>query len=283
MSTDMSGKICIVTGANAGIGKATAMELAKMGATVVMVCRSPERGGAALADIKQKSGNDSVDLMIADLSSMNSIRQFAADFKAKYKKLHVLINNAGVHLAEHILTVDGYECTFATNHLGYFLLTNLLLDVIKASAPARIINVSSEAHGLSKIYFDDLQLEKNFDGFRAYTQSKLANIMFTYELARRIEGTGVTVNCLHPGMVLTNMGRNSEDVRRVMQEAGDSILTPEEGAATSIYLATSPEVENVTGKYFDNKKAVKSSRKSYDQNSQQRLWELSEKLTGLVK
>ena len=282
MSMDMSGKICIVTGANAGIGKATAMKLAQMGANVVMVCRNPERGEAALAEIKQKSGNDSVDLMIADLSSMNSIRQFATDYKAKYKKLHVLINNAGVHLAKRILTVDGYECTFATNHLGYFLLTNLLLDVIKASAPARIINMSSEDHGFAKIYFDDLHFEKKFNEFRAYGQSKLANILFTYELARRLEGTGITVNCLHPGMVLTNMGRDSEDVRRVMQEAGDSILTPEEGAVTSIYLATSPEVENVTGKYFDNKKAVKSSRKSYNQDSQQRLWDISEELTGLV-
>ncbi|MFX1298453.1 MAG: SDR family oxidoreductase, partial [Promethearchaeota archaeon] len=251
-------------------------------ATVVMVCRNLKRGEAALAEIKQKSGNGSVKLMIADLSSMDSIRQFAADFKAKYQKLHVLVNNAGVHLAERIVTVDGYECTFATNHLAYFLLTNLLLDVIKASAPARIINVSSDAHGLAKIYFDDLQLENNFDGFTAYSQSKLANILFTYELARRLEGTGVTANVVHPGMVRTNLGRYSKNVRRVMEEAGESLLTSEEGAATQIWLATSPEVENVTGKYFDNKEVVKSSRKSYNQDLQQRLWEVSEKLTGLV-
>ena len=284
MATDMSGKICIVTGANSGIGKVTALELAKKGATVVMLCRNPQRGEAAMSEIKQKSGNDSVDLIIADLASMDSIRQFAADFKAKYDKLHVLVNNAGVHVAERIVTVDGYEYTFAINHLGYFLLTHLLIDVLKASAPSRIVNVSSDAHGLAKIHLDDPHLENNFDRFTAYSQSKLANIMFTYELARRLEGSGVTVNCLHPGMVGTNLGRDSADVRRVMQEAGDSLLTPEEGAVTMIYLATSPEVENVSGKYYDEyKNPMKSSRKSYKQDIQQKLWELSEKLTGLAK
>lgn len=284
MSINMDGKICLVTGANSGIGKVTALEIAKMGAIVVMLCRDPKKGEDALAEIKQISGNESVDLMIADLSSLNSVRQLATDFTAKYNYLHVLINNAGIHLPERMLTVDGYEYMFATNHLGHFLLTNLLLDVIKASAPARIINVSSEAHIFGRFDFDDLNLDKKFNEIQAYGRSKLANILFTYELARRLEGTGVTVNCLHPGAVLTNFPRHSKMVQRAVELAPPGLLiSPEVGARTTIYLATSPEVENVTGKYYEHLKAKKSSRRSYDVNLQKKLWEVSEKLIQNVK
>ena len=282
MSMNMNGKICLVTGADSGLGKVTALEIAKMGATVVMLCLNLNEGEETLTEIKQKSENDSVDLMICDLSSMDSVRKLATDFKAKYKKLHVLINNAGVQLGERTLSVDGYEYTFATNFLGHFLLTNLLLDVIKASVPGRIINVSSLAHRLGKINFDDLHFEnRKYDEYPAYCQSKLAIILSTYEWARRLEETGITVNCLHPGIVRTNIMRHSKYGQKSFDLAGDLLLTPEQGAKTTIYLATSPEVENITGKYFDNKKEVKSSKKSYDRNLQKKLWGVSEKLTGL--
>lgn len=282
MSMDMNGKICLITGANSGIGKVTALELAKLGAKVVMFCRDPKKGKDALAEIKEKSRNDTVDLMIADLASLNSVRQFVKDFKIKYKNLHILINNAGVHLPTRELSVDGYEMMFAVNHLGHFLLTNLLLDIIKASAPARIINVSSEAHIFGNIDFEDLNLDKKFEEFRAYGRSKFANILFTYELSRRLEETGITVNCLHPGMVRTNLSRHSKMVQNAIKKAPPGlVISAEEGARTTIYLATSSEVENVTGKYFDNLKIKKSTRRSYDLNLQRKLWEVSEKLTKL--
>ncbi|MCP4426089.1 MAG: SDR family NAD(P)-dependent oxidoreductase, partial [Chloroflexi bacterium] len=196
----MKGKICLVTGGNAGIGKATAVGLAQMGATVVIVARSPERGEPALADIRRQSGNDAVDLLIADLSSQLQIRQLAADFQRQYPQLHVLVNNAGVIPPTRQLSEDGLEMQFAVNHLAYFLLTYLLLDKLKASAPARIVNVSSMVHSWSSIDFTDLQNEKRYDPSDIYAQTKLMNVLFTYELARRLDGTDVTVNCLHPGV-----------------------------------------------------------------------------------
>lgn len=284
MSIEMNGKICIITGANSGVGKVSALEMSKMGATIVMVCRNPKKGEDALAEIKQKSGNDSVDLMICDVSSLASVRKFAAEFKEKYNKLHVLMNNAGGVIPERRVSVDGYELSFATNHLGRFLLTNLLLDMIKDSAPARIVNVASEAHVLTKIDFDDLHYEKReYVTFLAYGQAKLADVLCTYALARRLEGTGVTVNCLHPGEVRTNFGSDSQFVQDGLVALGDAVLTPEEGAITQIYLATSPEVEKLTGKYFKSSiKPRRSSRVSYNEDLQQKVWELSEKLTGLV-
>ena len=195
----MGEKVCLITGATSGIGKATAMGLANMGASVVMVGRDRGRGEAALAEIKEKSANASVDLLLADLSSQEEVRRLADEFKEAYPRLDVLINNAGVFRSERITTADGLEMTFAVNHLAYFLLTNLLLDVLKASAPSRIVNVSSGDHRNGTIDFDDLQGEKGYKGAKAYSQSKLANVLFTYELARRLEGTGVSANCLHPG------------------------------------------------------------------------------------
>ena len=278
----MRGKVCLVTGGSAGIGKATALGLANMGATVIVVGRDRSRGEAGVTEIKQKSNNDAVDLMLADLSSQASIRRLAEDFKDRYQQLHVLISNAGVFISKRTVTVDGIETTFAVNHLAPFLLTNLLLDVLKASAPARIINITSSGERSGTINFDDLQGEGRYSGFRAYNQSKLAMILFTYELARKLEGTAVTVNCVHPGVVVTNLGRGSSGafglLLRLMRPFFSS---PEKGAETPIYLASSPEVEGVSGKYFAKKAEAKSSERSYDTVTARRLWQVSAELTKL--
>lgn len=284
VNTSMQGKTCMVTGANSGIGKATALGLAQMGANVVMVARDRARGEVAQNEVKAKSGNNSVDLLVADLSSQQSIRKLVEDFKQHYKQLHVLINNAGVFMLTRRETVDGLEITFAVNYLAPFLLTNLLLDVLKASAPARIVNVSSEAHENGYIKMDDLQAKKNYRPFRAYGQSKLALVMFTYELARRLQGKGVTANCLHPGFVATNIGQGG--VAPVARPVAKFVLSflgisAEEGAKTSIYLATSPEVEDVTGKYFVKSVTRRSAPISYDESLQRQLWEESAKLVKL--
>lgn len=283
LNTSMHGKVCIVTGANSGIGKATALGLAQMGATVVMVCRDQVKGKKAQNEIKEKSGNDAVDLMLADLSSQESIRQLAENFQQHYQQLHVLINNAGVVNLSRRETVDGLEMTLAVNYLAPFLLTNLLLDKLKASAPARIVNVSSESHQSGYIKMDDLELEKGYSLMSAYGQSKLALVLFTYELARRLQGTGVTANCLHPGFVATNIGQNGVGSvgRSIVKNISSLGISPEEGAKTSIYLASSPEIEGVTGKYFVKSIPVRSAPISYDQTLQRQLWEESTKLVNL--
>src|SRR5216684_2996124 len=284
LNTSMQGKVCIVTGANSGIGKATSQGLAQMGATVVMVCRDRTKGEEAQNEIKTKSGNDAIDLLLAELSSQDSIRQLVENFQQHYTQLHVLINNAGgVNLSRRD-TVDGFEMTFAVNHLAPFLLTNLLLDKLKASAPARIVNVSSESHESGYIKMDDLQLEKKYRLMRAYGQSKLALVLFTYELARRLQGTGVTANSLHPGFVATNIGQSGVGrvgrsiVKLIFSSLG---ISPEEGAKTSIYLASSPDIEGVTGKYFVKSIPVRSAPISYDESLQRQLWEESAKLVNL--
>jgi NAD(P)-dependent dehydrogenase (short-subunit alcohol dehydrogenase family) len=281
VNISMQGKICMVTGANSGIGKATALGLAQMGATVVMVCRDRTKGEAVQNEIKTKSGNDAVDLLQADLSSQQSIRQLVENFQHHYTQLHVLINNAGAAFTGRRETVDGLEMTFAVNYLAPFLLTNLLLDMLKASAPARIVNVSSASHKSGYIQMDDLQAEKHYR--RAYEQSKLALVLFTYELARRLQGTGVTANCLHPGFVATNIGQNGagsvgRSIIKLISRLGTS---PEEGAKTSIYLASSPEAEGVTGKYFVKSIPKRSAAISYDKSLQRQLWEQSAKLVNL--
>lgn len=278
-SQPMTGKVCMVTGANSGIGKPTALALAKMGGRVVMVCRNRETGEAALREIQQQTGNNSGELLIADLSSQAAIRSFVAEFKERHERLDVLVNNAGVVMRKRSVTEDGIETTFAVNHLAYFLLTNLLLDVLGKSASARIVNVASAAHTSGTINFDDLSGEKRYSGWGAYCQSKLANILFTYELARRLTGSTVTVNCLHPGVIATGLFRN---LPKIIDLPARIFLTrPEKGAETSVYLAASPEIEGVTGKYFVKKQAVTSSAESNDREEARRLWGLSEKLTGL--
>ena len=278
----MVGKTCLITGATSGIGKAATMGLAKMGATIVMVTRNQAKGEAVLDEVKQLSGNNSLFLLCADLSSQESIRKLADDFKARFKQLHVLVNDAGVFLTKHTKTVDGIETTLAVNYLSVFLLTNLLLDVLKSSAPSRIVNVASATEGGGKINFDDLNGDKKFSGWAAYSNSKLALLMFTYALARRLEGTRVTVNALHPGAIRTNLGHGNTG----LQGWGFSLAklffaSPDKGARTVIYLASSHDVENISGEYFASCRPISSSRRSYDEVSQKRLWQVSEELTGL--
>lgn len=280
-NTPLNNQLCMVTGANAGIGKQTARELAAQGAHVVMVARSQERGEAARKELIVETSNERIDLLVADLSSQASIHQMAEEFRNRYDRLNVLVNNAGVFFSDRQVSVDGLEMTFALNHLGYFLTTLSLWDVISASGPARVVNVSSDAHRGAKINFDDLQCEHRYQGFKAYGMSKLANILFTYELDRRLHGANVTVNALHPGFVASNFGQNNGGVvgffmKRIVPWFGRSV---EEGAATSVYLASSSNVEGVSGKYFTDCKAVESSPESYNQETARRLWQISEELT----
>lgn len=281
---NMDGKIVLITGATNGIGKVAALELAKMGAQVVVVGRSREKTQAVVNEIRAANGK--VDYLLADLSSMDEVRRLATEFKSKYNRLDVLINNAGAWFSSHQETVDGYEMTFALNHLAYFVLTNLLLDMLKDSAPSRIINVSSDAHRGPALNFDDLHNKKSYStgGFGAYSQSKLANILFTYELARRLQGTNVTVNALHPGFVATGFGHNNGTLMNFMMSIMHRIaaISPEKGAETIVYLASSPEVEGISGKYFEKNKAVRSSDQSYDEAAARRLWEVSEQMTELT-
>jgi NAD(P)-dependent dehydrogenase (short-subunit alcohol dehydrogenase family) len=284
VNTSMQGKICMVTGANSGIGKATALALAQMGATVVMVCRDRARGEEAKSEITTKSGNNAVDLLLADLSSQQSIRQLVKNFQQHYTHLHVLINNVGAAFpGRRRETVDGLEMTFAVNYLAPFLLTNLLLEVLKASAPARIVNVSSDAQASGSIQMDDLQAEKLYRPMRTYPQSKLAVVLFTYELARRLQGTGVTANCLHPGFVATNFAQRDVGlaVRLLVKLIGNFGASPEKGAKTSIYLASSPDVKGVAGKYFVKNIPKRSASISYDESLQRQLWEQSANLVNL--
>ncbi len=283
----MEGKTCIVTGANSGIGKAASVELARRGERVVMVCRNRERGEAALADVAAaaKDGGGA-ELLLADLSSQQEIRRVAAEILGRYPAIDVLLNNAGAVNTSRTVTVDGIETTFATNHLNYFLLTNLLLDRIKAGAPARIINVSSTAHTRASINFNDPQFARGYGAFKAYGQSKLANVLFTYELARKLEGSGVTANALHPGVVRTRFGKNNDGMfgsvfAGIMKVVGTFFIGPDQGAATSVYLATSPEVASISGKYFSKCAEAPSSAASHDESAARRLWEMSEQMTGL--
>lgn len=274
----MEGKTVLVTGANQGIGKATAIALAHQGAQVVILSRNPEKGRAALADVQAASRSGvKAELLVADLASLSDMRRAAAEFRARHKRLDVLVNNAGLFVPERHVTVDGIEETFAVNHLAPFLLTNELLDLLKASGPARIVNVSSEAHRHASMHWADLQFATHrYKGFRAYGQSKLANILFTYELARRLEGTGVTANALHPGVVASGFGQTYPGAMSfLVKVAKPFLLTNEQGARTSIHLASSPEVEGVTGKYFAKCRPVRSNAVSYDEASQKKLWSLS--------
>ena len=281
-TTTMKDKVVMVTGANSGIGKAASLALAKMGATIVMVARSKERGEAARSEIIRKSQNNAVDLLLADLSSLKSVRILASEFQKKYSQLHVLINNAGLFNQRRRVSADGYENTFATNYLAPFLLTNLQLDLLKASAPSQIINVSSVGHYNGHINFDDLNLENDYGGWKAYGQSKLALVLFTHELAKKLQGTGVTVNAVHPGTVATNIwSRPLGPVGFIMALPKMFMTSPEQGAETIVYLASSPDAKGLNGEYVEKRKVKKSSDESYDEEIAQRLWDVSAKLTRL--
>jgi NAD(P)-dependent dehydrogenase (short-subunit alcohol dehydrogenase family) len=282
--TTMQGRICLITGGTNGIGKSTAEALARMGATVVIVGRSAQKTKQVVEEIRSATDNQNVDFLLADLSSQQEVRRLATDFKAKYSQLHVLVNNAGGTFATRQLSVDGIEMTFALNHLAYFQLTNLLLDTITASAPARIVNVSSGAHSGGKIDFDNLQGERSWSSFGPYGNSKLANILFTTELARRLEGTGVTVNTWNPGFVSTGFGKNNPGF--FMKIMGVVVLlfarSPEKGAETSIYLASAPEVQNITGNYFADCKVTQPAPQASDRAVARKLWDVSAEMVHLA-
>jgi NAD(P)-dependent dehydrogenase (short-subunit alcohol dehydrogenase family) len=282
MSTDksesMSGKTVLVTGATSGIGEVAARELAALGARVVLVGRSASKCEATAAMIRQATGSSTVDYLVADLSSQAEVRRLADEVKARCPRLDVLINNAGAMFSPRRETVDGIEMTWALNHMGYFLLTELLLDTLKASAPSRIVSVASDAHRMiSGIHFDDVESKKSYNALNAYSQSKLANILFTRELAHRLEGSGVTANCLHPGFVATNFTTGKGLIFRIFQIGAKFLaISPEDGAKTTIYLASSPEVEKVTGQYFAKCKQAKPTAAASDDEAAKRLWALSE-------
>ncbi len=278
----MDGKVVLITGGTSGIGKAAATALAGMGAEVVVTGRNRQKGEDTVEEIRRESGNDKVSLLLADLAVQAEIRRLAREFEASHDRLDVLVNNAGAFKTRRTETPDGIEMTLAVNHLAPFLLTNLLLDLLKESAPSRIINVSSDAQRLGKIDLDDLQSERRYRAFPVYGKSKLANIMFTYELAERLHGTGVTANCMHPGSVNTDFGKGERGVSMLLFRAFKPFMrSPEKGADTLIYLAASPDVEGMTGRYFIDREVTNSSEESYDETLRKKLWEASEELTGL--
>ncbi len=272
----------MITGASSGIGRETALGLARLGATLVLVCRDRGRGQDTVADIRRLTGNEDVSLLLADLSSQASIRRLAAEFLESRRPWHVLVNNAGVVNVKRTLTIDGIETVFAVNHLAYFLLTHLLLDRLQASAPARIVNVASHAHRFGTLDFDDLEGAGRYGPMRRYGQSKLANILFTYELARRLDPERVTVNCLHPGAVATGLGKNNGGWARVITSMLRPFFrTPAQGAETSIHLAAAPELDGITGQYFVDCKPAASSAQSHDTAAARRLWDISARMTGI--
>jgi NAD(P)-dependent dehydrogenase (short-subunit alcohol dehydrogenase family) len=274
----MKGRVCLITGATSGIGRATTLALASRGAELVLLCRDRAKGEETAAAARA-AGAAQVDLLIADLSRQSEVRRAAAEFLASGRPLHVLINNAGVVNMQRTLTADGLEATFAVNHLAYFLLTTLLLDRLRASAPARIINVASDAHKFGPLNFDDLQNGRSYRFMRVYGQSKLANVLFTAELARRLEGSGVTANSLHPGTVSTGLGTNNGRwSRAIITLLRPFFRNPDRGAETSVYLATSPAVADVSGRYFVNSREKRPSAAAQDMDAARRLWTASEAL-----
>ena len=277
----IEGRVCIVTGASSGIGKETTRGLARLGATVVLACRNRQRGEAARREIAADTGNDALAVMDLDLRSQASVRVFAEEFAANYRRLHVLVNNAGIFTAKRALTVDGVETTFAVNHLSPFLLTQQFLPLLNASTPSRIVNVASEANQMGRIAFEDLNLERRWSGFRAYCQSKLANILFATELARRLPA-GTTANSLHPGGVRTNLARgNGGWFRMGFRLAWPFLISAARGADTVVWLASSADVEGVRGRYFEKRRPIEPNPIARDPAVARRLWEASESLTGL--
>jgi len=272
----MNGKVCLVTGATDGIGKVSARVLAELGAKVIIVGRNPEKSAFVLAELRSISGNENIDLLMADLAIMQEVRDLAEQVISRYDRLDVLLNNAGGYFTKHKITSDGLEMTFALNHMSYFLLTNKLMELLKYSAPARIVNVSSDAHYGVDIEFENLNGEQEYKAWKAYQKSKLANVLFTYELLKKVPGN-ITVNCLHPGFVATNFGHNNGGffgpVLKIAQRI--SAINPEEGAKTSIFLCSAPEVKGVSGKYFYKCQPKTSSRESRNMDTGKRLWQIS--------
>jgi NAD(P)-dependent dehydrogenase (short-subunit alcohol dehydrogenase family) len=279
MTGPIGERIIMVTGATAGIGLATARGIAQQGATVILVGRSLERSRAAAEGIKEQTGNSRIDFLAADLSLQSDVRRLSEQVQERYARLHVLVNNAGGMFLNGQVSTEGIEMTLALNHLGYYLLTRSLYNLLQASTPARVVNVSSLAHLGARIDFPNLQ----FSGWKGYKRSKLANILFTYELARRLEGTGVTVNALSPGLVASNFGMNNRGLFPLIKPVVDRFaVTNERGAETSIHLACSPDVEGVTGQYFTGCRPRRSSAASYDRIAAAQLWALSARMTGLA-
>lgn len=282
MSWTVKDKVCVVTGGNSGIGLSTAIGLARQGAKTVIVSRNRERGEAAVATVRDETGV-TVDLVIGDLGTVATTRQLALELLSRYSELHVLVNNAGLWMPNRRLNEDGLEVTFAVNHLGPFVLTNLLLDRLVASSPARVVNVSSMGHRRGSLDFDDLQAERGYGKVKVYCDSKLCNVLFTRELARRLEGTGVTVNALHPGVVNTNLVQNApKPLRWLFDLVAPLVLTsPEKGARTSLHVATAPELSDVSGSYFKDSRMIPPSKAAQSDEDARRLWAVSEELAGL--
>jgi NAD(P)-dependent dehydrogenase (short-subunit alcohol dehydrogenase family) len=279
---NLRGKTCLVTGATSGIGKVTATALAAQGAEVVIIGRNAPKTEATARQIRVQTGNDAVHFLLADFSDLSQVRALVAAYQKQFSRLDVLVNNAGAFFNARHVTPYGVEATFLVNHLAPFLLTNLLLETVQASAPARIVNVASDANAYGTLDLDDLTFRRFYFGFQAYARSKLANVLFTYELSRRLQGRGVTVNALHPGHVATDIFSTDFSIfgpalKKLMSWFS---LTPEQGADNSIYLASAPEVEGVTGKYFVQRQPAPSAPLSYDEKLARQLWEVSEKLTG---
>ncbi|MEX0723472.1 MAG: SDR family oxidoreductase [Gracilimonas sp.] len=278
----MNNKLCIITGANSGIGFETTKALAEKGAYIVMVCRNEDKAETARKQIIEETSNRGIDIVLCDFAIQSEIRKAAEEIKKNYDKIDVLINNHGFLASEKEETVDGLEMTFAVNHIGYFLFTNLLLDHIKAAASGRIISVASEAHRAGEFDPENIQLDENFSPWKAYGNSKLFNIMFTKELARRVADTNVTANSLHPGVVASNFAQSGSWIMKTLFTIGKPFfVSPKKGAATSIYLASSNDIKNVNGAYFRNKKVATPSKTARDENAAKELWEISEKLCSL--
>ncbi len=281
MTNSMAGKTCVVTGAAAGIGNQTALRLAKLGATVIAIARDPVRGQKAVDELRTLSSNKDVHLALCDLASQQSIRDAAAEIKKRHQKIHVLVNQAGVYSADRKTTPDGLELMFAVNHLAYFHLTVLLADALKAAGTARVINGTGALEGAGRMNFDDLQSEKKYGGFRVLAQSKLCNLLFTMELARRLAGTGVTSTCFHPGGVKTRFGTGEGGLMGMIMGLSRRFgSTPAAAAKIPIHLATDPALEGVTGQYFSLMKPASPSKRAQDPALAKRLWEVSERLTG---
>lgn len=279
----MRGKTCVVTGATSGIGRETVRALAQAGARTVIISRNPQKCEAVVSELKGSAGNSDVDCLVADLTSKADIRKVANELLSKHQRLDVLINNAGAVFSKRQESVDGIELTWALNVVAPFMLTNLLLDRLTASAPARVINVSSSAHRYGRMRFNDLQRRRWYSGMGTYGQSKLALLLLTHEFARRLDGRGITVNAVHPGLVRTGFGMNNSAIFRAGVKFANIFgsLSPEEGARTIIYLATSSEVEGVSGKYFSREKPIRSTNASYDADSARKLWAVCVEMSGV--